>query len=458
MKNSNSTILYSAELESAVIGALLIDNDTWDDVSELLNSDLFYVQYNKIAFEELEKLLNRGQSVDILILADAIKKRVSESSGILAYLAENIHNTPTASNIVAYANELNSYYKLRQLSKLGHDLTQNATFKHKKQIDNIIAETEKRLFDIACAENKNSVINITETLETVLNKIETANSSTINGIPTGIQQIDEMTTGFQHGDFVVIAGRPGMGKTAFTLSVIKSVLESKRSPIQFYSLEMPGEQILTRFISMIGRVPMQFIRNPALMDDLDFEGISNAIRVLKEWENENRLLIDDSSYLTPQILRTRVRKNTRMYGKPAAIFIDYLQLMRYPSAQNRYDEVSRISNELKSLAKEIGCPVIALAQLNRCVEGRAIKKPTTADLRDSGAIEQDADVVILLHRDEYYTEGDSQMRGLAEIIIGKQRNGPTGTVISKFFGQYSLFETYSQPSNSSNTDIIGDIL
>lgn len=434
--------LFDTKVEQAVIGALLINNDCYDSVAELLSPDHFYSYYNKIIFNAIQNRLSHGQSVDPLILEQDLKKTHLDQEGLFAYLIEMAQYTPSVANIKAYSERLQELSKLRNLLQLGKNLQQSIL--SNAQIETIIADAESKLFNIANnLSHQPTLTSLSNAMQIAINRIESVcqQNSAISGIPTGIEDIDVMTTGFQPSDFVVIAGRPGMGKTAFLLSSIKATLEQANmaAPIQFFSLEMPSDQILMRLMSMVGNVSMQTLRNPLLLSNDDFSKLSLAMQHIKNWEN--RLLIDDSPALTPEILRSRVRRYARLHGQPAAIFIDYLQLMKIPGSANRYEEISRISNALKALAKEMNCPVITLSQLNRAVEGRAIKKPTNADLRDSGEIEQDADVIILLHRDDYYQK-DKEPTNLAEIIIGKQRNGPVGSVTSYFAAQYSRFESY----------------
>lgn len=441
-KNNNALMNRSIEVEKAVIGALLIDNDVFDNISDIVSEKDFSLNWHQIAFKAIKNRLSNGENIDILILEDDLRKSYPNQEGMFAYLVDIVQNTPTSSNAETYANKLSDIAKVRELMKLGEKL-QNIS--QNESIENVISSAEKQLFEITTNQTDASNISLSAALKTAVSKIENAcfQNSAVSGIPTGLDDLDTMTTGFQPADFVVIAGRPGMGKTAFLLSSIKATLEQSEQPVLFFSLEMPSDQIITRLLSMVGNIPLQTLRNPLLLDDEGFAKLSTAINTIKQWEN--RLIIDDSPSLTADILRSRVRKYSRLHGQPAAIFVDYLQLMRYPTAPNRYEEISKISNALKALAKEMNCPVIALAQLNRAVEGRAIKRPTNADLRDSGQIEQDADVIILLHRDDYYSK-DDEKTGLAEVIIGKQRNGPVGTVESYFAAQYSRFE----PSHYAN--------
>lgn len=446
-----TTDLFDINIERAVLGALLINNDNWDHVSELLYPNYFHLHYHRIIFNSIQKRLSQGQNVDLLILEQDLKKThlEQEYDGLFAYLAEIVQHTPNAANVKYYAERLQELAKLRELTQLGKSLQQSA--QSNTQIDAIIANAESQLFEIANTPYYHQTLaSLSNSMQTVINKIELVcqKNTAISGIPTGIEEIDLMTTGFQPAEFIVIAARPGMGKTAFLLSSIKAALEQENStaPIQFFSLEMPSDQILLRLMSMVGNVPMQTLRNPLLLDNDDFSKLSQAMQQIKSWEN--RLLIDDAPALTPDLLRSKVRRYARLYGQPKAIFIDYMQLMKYPNSANRYEEISRISNALKALAKEMHCPVIALSQLNRAVEGRVIKKPNNADLRDSGEIEQDADVIILLHRNDYYQK-DTQPTGEAEIIIGKQRNGPVGSVTSYFAAQYSRFESYQSTHKTS---------
>ncbi|WP_039136930.1 replicative DNA helicase [Gallibacterium genomosp. 2] len=444
MTNKNINNLFDEHLESAVLGTLLMNNEQWDNISILLSSDIFYLHYHKLIFDAIKTRLTNGSPIDILILEQDLKKSLPDNAGLFAYLVELVQKTPLSNNIDIYVQKLYELKKLRELAELGNTL-QNAVYSKNTSADSILAIAENQLFTIAENKTSSTIKTLTESMRVTIKKIESAcqKNSSITGIPTGIEELDYMTTGFQPSDFVVIAGRPGMGKTAFLLTCIKATLEQNpKAIVQFYSLEMPSDQILMRLMSMLGNVSLQALRNPLLLDTESFNKLSNAMTYIQQnWEN--RLLIDDSATLTPEILRSKIRRYTCLHGHPSVIFIDYLQLMKLPNQPNRYEEISRISNTLKSLAKEMQCPVIALSQLNRAVEGRTIKRPTNADLRDSGEIEQDADVIILLHREDYY-QSKEKCTGLAEIILGKQRNSPTGDVISHFVAQYSRFESYTQ--------------
>ena len=300
---------------------------------------------------------------------------------------------------------------------------------------------DKQYTAITVEQLTDGVADLSDTFEAILKRMESAsiNADPVSGTPTGIIELDNVTTGGQAGDFIIIAARPSMGKTAFALSTAASVLDKyPNDPIQFYSQEMPAEQLLERLLAMQSRVSLQSIRRATELEDEEWARIAMAMEKINQQWNK-RLLIDDEPSLSPHRLRSKVRRNTRLYGKPKAIFIDYIQLMRTTNkVENRNLELAEISGELKKLAKEMQCPVYGLAQLNRSVENRMNKRPINSDLRDSGSLEQDADVILHLYRDEVYNHQSEEV-GIAEVIIGKQRNGPLATVKCRFEGQHSLF-------------------
>lgn len=300
---------------------------------------------------------------------------------------------------------------------------------------------DKQYTAITVEQLTDGVADLSDTFEAILKRMESAsiNADPVSGTPTGIIELDNVTTGGQAGDFIIIAARPSMGKTAFALSTAASVLDKyPNDPIQFYSQEMPAEQLLERLLAMQARVSLQSIRRATELEDEEWARIAMAMEKINQQWNR-RLLIDDEPSLSPHRLRSKVRRNARLYGKPKAIFIDYIQLMRTTNkVENRNLELAEISGELKKLAKEMQCPVYGLAQLNRSVENRMNKRPINSDLRDSGSLEQDADVILHLYRDEVYNHQSEEV-GIAEVIIGKQRNGPLATVKCRFEGQHSLF-------------------
>lgn len=444
MKGKAAPELFSLDAETAVIGGLLLNNSVFDEISTLVQSKDFYLVHHSIIFNAIETLILAGKPVDILILEQYLKEqgKLAELGGI-AYLAEMVKNTPSASNIVTYAEIVQTYSQQRQLFKLGQDIaTETLKIKGERELEGLMESVEKRLTEITLKQGELSETNLNEAFAKMIQKMEdsVSNHDPISGTPTGIQTLDEITTGGQAGDFIVIGARPSMGKTAFSQNIARHTLEKfQDKPVFYFSLEMPADQLLQRFTSMRSRVSLQRIRQAKELYDDEWSKISDAMGyIINNWKD--RLIIDDEGTLTTHRLRIKTRKYTRKYGQPSAIFIDYIQLM---SSSGRYEnrnlEVSAISRALKELAKETGCPVYALSQLNRGLEQRHNKRPVNSDLRESGSLEQDADTIFFIYRDEVYNEG-SEMKGLAEIIIGKQRNGPLGKVTTRFMGEYSVFE------------------
>lgn len=433
---------HSLEAEQSVLGGLMLENDRWDEIAPILTADSFFSPPHQRIFAVMQTLLGRNMPIDLITVSEELE-RVGQldTVGGFAYLAELSKNTPSAANIVAYAEYVSTGKQKRQLLALGHDLAGQAE-DARTDVASLLDEAEQRLFDIAGLQASGKPFDLISSLETYLDRLELRCSSEdlITGIPTPFEQLNGMTSGLQDSDLILLAARPSMGKTALALGLCEKALETRKDkPVQIYSLEMPIDQLLSRFIAMLGRVPLQYLRNGNLGDE-EWARIAEANAILMEWKG--RLVIDDDSFMTPSMLRSRVRKNVRKYGKPSLILLDYLQLMRCPGQENRTQEIAEISRSLKALAKEIGCPVVALSQLNRALESRVDKRPNNGDLRDSGALEQDADVIMFIYRDEVYDE-HSPDKGIAELIIGKQRNGPIGTVKVKFQAEITRFEDFS---------------
>ncbi|MBC3211076.1 SPI-7-type island replicative DNA helicase [Serratia fonticola] len=433
---------HSLEAEQSVLGGLMLENDRWDEIAPLLAVDSFFSSSHQKIFAAMQALLGRNMPIDLITVSEELERLGQlDIAGGFAYVAELSKNTPSAANIVAYAEYVSTAKQKRQLLALGHDLAGQAE-DVRTDVSALMEEAERRLFDIAGLQAAGKQFDMVSSLETYLNRLEKrcASEDLITGTPTPFEQLNGMTSGLQESDLILLAGRPSMGKTALALSLCEGALDSrKEQPVQIYSLEMPIDQLLSRFISMLGRVPLQNLRS-GNMDDEDWARVSKASNILlTEWKD--RLLIDDDSFMTPSMLRSRVRKNVRKHGRPSLILLDYLQLMRCPGQENRTLEIAEISRSLKALAKEIGCPVVALSQLNRALENRADKRPNNGDLRDSGALEQDADVIMFIYRDEVYDE-HSPDKGIAELIIGKQRNGPIGTVKVKYQADITRFEDF----------------
>ncbi|MDG2961747.1 replicative DNA helicase [Exercitatus varius] len=444
MKSQSQNELYSVDAEISVLGGLIQDNSTFDEISTLVQSKDFYSFAHGLIFKAIETMILAERPVDIITLEQFLREqgKLTELGGI-AYIAEIVKNTPSAANIVAYAEIVQTYSQQRRLLKLGQDITaETLKIRGEAALEDLMESVEKRLTEITLKQDELSETELNTAFAKMIQKMEDSMSShnSVSGTPTGIQALDEITTGGQAGDFIVIGARPSMGKTAFSQNIAAHTLAKfSDKPVFYFSLEMPADQLLQRFTAMRARVSLQRIRQAKELFDDEWAKISEAMGyILKAWHN--RLIIDDEGSLTTHRLRIKTRKYSRKYGKPAAIFIDYLQLM---SSSGRYEnrnlEVSAISRSLKELAKEIGCPIYALSQLNRGLEQRTNKRPVNSDLRESGSLEQDADVILFIYRDEVYHE-ESEMKGLAEIIIGKQRNGPLGKVTTRFMGEYSIFE------------------
>ena len=440
---ATNDVIASVEAEGAIIGGLLLDNAMFDEIATIVTADDFYLMQHKAFFEAVSHLLQMNVPVDILTLEQYLKdKKLMQELGGFAYLGQIVKNTPSAANIVAYAEIVARYSKQRKFLKLGQFIVgEMQSSKDQQQLEAFEENMDKQYTAITVEQLTDGVADLSDTFEAILKRMESAsiNADPVSGTPTGIIELDNVTTGGQAGDFIIIAARPSMGKTAFALSTAASVLDKyPNDPIQFYSQEMPAEQLLERLLAMQSRVSLQSIRRATELEDEEWARIAMAMEKINQQWNR-RLLIDDEPSLSPHRLRSKVRRNARLYGKPKAIFIDYIQLMRTTDkVENRNLELAEISGELKKLAKEMQCPVYGLAQLNRSVENRMNKRPINSDLRDSGSLEQDADVILHLYRDEVYNHQSEEV-GIAEVIIGKQRNGPLATVKCRFEGQHSLF-------------------
>ncbi len=432
--------LVSVEAEQSVLGCLMLDNDRWDDIALILSVEDFFSKAHQIYFREMKRLIDAGKPIDLLTLTDFLKQQEQlELVGGFAYAAELSKNTPSAANIVAYSEIVARFSRARQLVTLGSDITREATAP-RADIAEIMEKAEKRIIDIAEKSEPEKAVSLIEGMERLITQLELRNQSGngITGTPTGFVELDASTCGLQNSDLILLAGRPSMGKTALAMSMVVGALQGREgSVVQVYSLEQPTEQLLMRMISSLGRIELQRLKS-GLLDDEDWARISHASSIMVgEWRD--RLIIDDTGSLTPAMLRIRARRNARKNGPPALIMLDYLQLMRCPRQENRTQEIAEISRSLKALAKEMKCPVLALSQLNRSLEQRADKRPNNGDLRDSGALEQDADVIMFVYRDEVYNVS-TEDQGIAEIIIGKQRQGPIGTVRVRFDSRYTRFD------------------
>ena len=430
---------HSVEAEQSVLGGLMLDNDAWLQVVEKLTAQDFYRRDHAAIFRAVEALANDNKPYDIITLSQWLDTQQQlEMVGGIQYLAQLADNTPTAANIAAYADIVRDRAVLRNLIRAGTEIAETGFRPEGRATAELIDIAERTVFELAERESRGrkGFQRMRDLLKTAIERIDELfqRDNPITGVATGYYELDGMTSGLQPSDLVIIAGRPSMGKTAFAINIAQNVAVKEKLAVAVFSMEMPSEQLAMRMLSSIGRIDQHKVRTGKLGDD-DWPRLTHAVGVL----SDVNLYIDDTPALTPGDLRARCRRLAREQ-QLGLIVIDYLQLMTVPgSTENRATEISEISRSLKALAKELNVPVIALSQLNRGLEQRSDKRPVMSDLRESGAIEQDADLIMFIYRDEVYNE-DSADKGVAEIIIGKQRNGPIGSRKLRFFGEYTTFE------------------
>jgi replicative DNA helicase len=436
---------HSVEAEQAVIGGLLIDNEAWDQVVERITETDFYRHEHRILFRAMTELMLQSMPLDIVTVTEALERSQElDIVGGIAYVAELAKNTPSAANVSAYANIVRERSILRQLIDVGGKISESAFQAGSKTALEVLDEAERRVFSIAEQESGRAGHQgpqiISEVLARTIDRIDTLfhSKSSMTGLGTGFGDFDRMTSGLQAADLIIVAGRPSMGKTTFAMNIAEHIAMTD-GVVLVFSMEMPAESLAMRMLSSLGRIEQQRIRSGQL-DDHDWTKLTSAISMM----SSKKLLLDDTGSLSPFEIRARARRIAREYnGKLSLIVIDYLQLMRLPGHyEHRAAEISEISRALKALAKELNIPVMVLSQLNRGLEQRPEKRPVMSDLRESGAIEQDADVIAFVYRDEVYNK-ESADKGTAEIILGKQRNGPTGTVRLNFVGHYSRFDNFT---------------
>ena len=432
---------HSIEAEIAVLGGVLTDNSVWEKIIERVFEDDFYRKDHRTIFHAINALDAEGKPFDVVTVAEWLDNHQQlDNAGGLSYLAALAENTAGASNITAYADIVRKRSILRQLIRATNQINETVFNPKGRNSDEILDFAEQTVFEIAEQEarGRKNYRSIKELLVNALDRVDELfhRDSPITGVPTGFDDFDEKTAGLQSSDLIIIAGRPSMGKTAFAINIAEHAAIKSKLSVAIFSMEMPGEQLAMRMMSSLGRIDQHKVRTGKLLDD-DWPRLTSAVEILKD----AKLFIDDSPALTPAELRSRCRRIKREAGLDL-IVVDYLQLMQVPgTVENRATEISEISRTLKAMAKELSVPVMALSQLNRSLESRTDKRPVMSDLRESGAIEQDADVIVFIYRDEVYNN-DSPNKGLAEIIISKQRNGPIGMVKLAFLGQYTRFENY----------------
>lgn len=432
---------HSYEAEQSVLGGLMLDNQAWDKVVDRIQEIDFYRVDHQIIFRAISSLANQAKPFDVITVNDSLKNtnQLAEIGGDV-YLFELARNTPTAANIAAYADIVRERSIQRQLISIATSMTENSFSPNGRTSTELLDEAERQVFQIAEQTSRGSgPVIISELLAQAVDKIDTLfhSKEAITGAPTGYHDLDNMTSGLQKSDLVIIAGRPSMGKTVLGINIAENVAIRNKQPVLIFSMEMPGDAIAMRMMSSLGRIDQHRLRTGNLEDE-DWPRITSAVSILSDVP----MFIDDTPALTPSEVRARARRITREHGQLGLIVLDYLQLMQVAgSKENRTAEISEISRGLKTLAKELNVPVIALSQLNRGLEQRTDKRPVMSDLRESGAIEQDADLILFIYRDEVYNE-NSPDKGTAEIIIAKQRNGPIGKVRLTFLGKYTRFENH----------------
>ncbi|MCK5639661.1 MAG: replicative DNA helicase [Gammaproteobacteria bacterium] len=438
---------HSIEAEQSVLGGLMLDNSSWERIADLVHEEDFYRRDHRLIYRAIGHLANENNPFDAVTLAEWLDKQNElDNVGGLSYLGTLAGNTPSAANIKAYANIVRERSVLRQLVQVANGIADSAFNTEGRSISELLDSAEKQVYEIADqgASGQSGFTGIKELLTKAVDRIDLLFQSddAFTGVPTGFTDFDDKTSGLQESDLIIVAGRPSMGKTSFAMNIVENAAIQAKIPVAVFSMEMPGEQLAMRMMSSLGRIDQHKVRTGKLDDD-DWPRMTSAVGILAE----AAIYIDDTPALSPVELRARARRLAREHEHGLGlIVIDYLQLMQINgSKENRTAEISEISRSLKALAKELKCPVIALSQLNRSLEQRPNKRPIMSDLRESGAIEQDADVIVFIYRDEVYDE-ESSDKGTAEIIIGKQRNGPIGTTRLTFLGQYTRFENFAPGS------------
>jgi replicative DNA helicase len=441
---------HSIEAEQSVLGGLLLDNGAADRIADFLSGDHFYSDAHRLLYNAIMQLIADNKPADVVTVAEALGSiNKLDYVGGMTYLAALVENVPTAANIRRYAEIVHERAILRRLAAAGGEIAESAFHPLGRSVREILDQAETKVFEIAehGARGQQGFQDIRPLLTQVVERIEFLynrdNPSDVTGIATGFTDLDRMTSGLQEGDLIVIAGRPSMGKTSLALNIAEHVALVLKMPVAIFSMEMGATQLAMRLMGSVGRLDQQKIRTGRLTND-DWERLSGALGKL----NDAPIHIDETPAMNALEVRARARRLARQYGgKLGAIVVDYLQLMQAVSdGENRATEISEISRSMKALAKELKVPILALSQLNRSLEQRPNKRPVMSDLRESGAIEQDADVILFIYRDEVYNQ-DTQDKGVAEIIIGKQRNGPIGMVRLAFLGENTRFENLATPGS-----------
>ena len=446
MGNSNSDLRippHSIQAEQSVLGGLMLDNQTWDQIADRIIESDFYRREHRDIYKAIAILEGENQPFDVVTLAEELEQSNElESIGGLPFLGQLAQETPSAANIQAYADIVREHSILRQLISVSTEIADSAFNPKGRNSAAVLDNAEQKVFEIADqrAKGRSGFISVKSALPHVVDRIdEMFNSdSDITGVSSGFVDFDDKTSGLQPSDLIIVAGRPSMGKTTFAMNIAENVALGSGNTVAIFSMEMPADSLILRMLSSLGRIDQKRVRTGKLSDE-DWPRLTSAMKLL----SEAKLFIDDTPAMSPTEIRARARRLKREQGELGLIVIDYLQLMQMASAgENRATEISAISRGLKALAKELNVPVVALSQLNRNLEQRHDRRPVMSDLRESGSIEQDADLVVFIYRDEVYNKDSLENKGLAEIIIGKQRNGPIGSVKMTFQGQFTKFDNY----------------
>ncbi len=443
---------HSIEAEQSVLGGLMLDSSRWDHVADILVPSDFYRKDHRLIFEAIGNLIEDSMPADVITTQEYLDNSGQlEKTGGLSYLDELTRNTPSAANISAYAKIVREHSIMRHLLNTINDINQTIYTPEGRTPQEILDLAEQQIYSISDegAKHGSGFVAVNTLLKQTVDRIEELfkSESDLTGLSTGFSDLDKITTGLQDSDLIIVAGRPSMGKTSLAMNIAENVAVGSDKAVAIFSMEMSGEQLVRRMLTSLGRINAQRVRTGSLRED-DWSRLTSAINLL----SEKKIYIDDTPGLSPSELRARCRRlASQNEDGLGLIIIDYLQLMSLGgNTENRATELSTITRNLKTLAKEINVPVIALSQLNRSLEQRTDKRPVMSDLRESGSIEQDADLIMFIYRDEVYNKEDSDSKGIAEIIISKQRNGPTGTVRLTFLGEFTRFESFADPMDGDS--------
>lgn len=437
---SLKTLPHAVAAERAVLGSLMLASE-WDKVADLLREEDFYVRAHQLIFRTMARLIEASQPLDGVTLSQALEQAGDmESIGGVGYIVRLANETPTAENVRAYAQIVHDRALLRQLIRAAGEITDDSYNPEGQATADVIAAAEKRILAVADGRAREGGLeHLNGILRKTVHKIDELIQSGghLSGLSTGFHRLDAMTLGLQPADLIILAARPSMGKTSLAMNIIEHAALHQARPVVVFSLEMPAESLMMRMVASMARINLKHLNKGDLSDE-EHDKLALAVSKLQD----RPLFIDDTPGLTPMEMRSRLRRLQREHGEPALVMVDYLQLMQgsVGNRENRVAEISEISRSLKTLAKEFHCPLLALSQLNRAVDQRPNKRPHMSDLRDSGAIEQDADVIMFIYRDEVYNKEDSKDKGRAEILISKQRNGPVGDFKLAFLGEYTRFD------------------